>query len=86
MQKVEGSNPFIRSMTPVYPGDVAEWLRHGSAKPATPVRLRSSPPQRRPASALFFRSIGSCEEQGVSLFGDHRSFGRLRIQSDRGLE
>jgi hypothetical protein len=43
MQKVEGSNPFIRSMTPVFHGDVAEWLRHGSAKPATPVRLRSSP-------------------------------------------
>jgi hypothetical protein len=45
MQKVEGSNPFIRSMILPLRGDVAEWLRHGSAKPATPVQFRSSPPQ-----------------------------------------
>ena len=69
MQKVEGSNPFIRSMF-FRPrrtrrsnvswqracrsrGDVAEWLRHGSAKPATPVRLRSSPPRRSAANSGF---------------------------------
>ncbi len=53
MQKVEGSNPFIRSMHLPLRGDVAEWLRHGSAKPATPVQFRPSPPQdylRKPAS------------------------------------
>src|SRR5680860_1440710 len=52
MQKVEGSNPFIRSICFLrrwvrrtlfrYRGEVAEGLRHGSAKPATPVRFRTS--------------------------------------------
>jgi hypothetical protein len=56
MQKVEGSNPFIRSSLIVARGDVAEWLRHGSAKPATPVRLRSSPLQKSLQNpAIVFR-------------------------------
>ncbi len=29
-------------------GDVAKWLRQGSAKPRSPVRIRSSPPRRPP--------------------------------------
>ena len=38
MQKVVGSDPFIRSMYPIaFRGAVAEGLRHGSAKPDTPV-------------------------------------------------
>ena len=46
--EVAGSNPVFRSERAALValadcGDVAEWFRHGSAKPGTPVRFRSSP-------------------------------------------
>jgi hypothetical protein len=67
MQKVEGSNPFIRSMILLLRGDVAEWLRHGSAKPATPVQFRSSPPHRSPAKTAVSFSDWS-EKTGVLVY------------------
>src|SRR5689334_14501119 len=41
-EKVAGSNPVSRSIS--LPGDVAKWLRRGSAKPLSAVRIRPSPP------------------------------------------
>jgi hypothetical protein len=41
-EKVAGSNPVSRSRS--LPGDVAKWLRRGSAKPLSAVRIRPSPP------------------------------------------
>ena len=44
-ERVTGSNPVFRSK-----GDVAKWLRRGSAKSLSAVRIRPSPPSplRRP--------------------------------------
>ena len=47
--EVAGSSPVFRSsslscLAVKKHGDVAEWIRHGSAKPVTPVRFRTSPP------------------------------------------
>ena len=40
-----GREPNRTVLSLIYNGDVAEWLRQWSAKPCTPVRLRSSPPE-----------------------------------------
>ena len=48
--EVEGSNPFSRSIFLLLPtrqnskGAVAKWLRPGSAKPLSAVRIRPAPP------------------------------------------
>jgi hypothetical protein len=52
---VASSNLVFRSVSPdpsTRQGDVAKWLRRRSAKPLSPVRIRSSPPGRCAGSAL----------------------------------
>src|SRR5690606_21156847 len=46
-----GSSP---TRSPI--GAVAEWFRHGSAKPGTPVRFRSAPRALEGASNLWIRT------------------------------
>src|SRR5450759_204041 len=50
---VASSNLVFRS---IFFGDVAKWLRRGSAKPLSPVRFRPSPPERHAGSP----AAGAC--------------------------
>jgi hypothetical protein len=40
-------------------GDVAKWLRRGSAKPLSPVRIRSSPPNARESARIPLPNTGA---------------------------
>src|SRR5438270_12941850 len=74
---VASSNLVFRS---IFYGDVAKWLRQGSAKPLSPVRFRPSPPvpgcERR---ALACR-------QGLAFFGWHQSTSDSRLSSEWGAQ
>src|SRR5450759_2643437 len=50
---VASSNLVFRS---IFFGDVAQWLRRGSAKPLSPVRVRPAPPERHAGSP----AAGAC--------------------------
>src|SRR5690348_14846713 len=54
-EKVAGSNPVSRSRS--LPGDVAKWLRRGSAKPLSAVRIRPSPPSKGCNKHTAFKRI-----------------------------
>ena len=83
MQKVEGSNPFIRSMYPItFRGAVAEGLRHGSAKPDTPVQVRPAPLSYLPAMrrpAVVKASMGVL--RSLRSFGAARGHASIRTLS-----
>ena len=70
--EVAGSSPVFRSERAAEValadcGDVAEWFRHGSAKPGTPVRFRSSP-----------RVDYTCPSSGPLAQGESASLTRKR--------
>ena len=72
MQKVEGSSPFTRSRSS---RAALRWrrsqvVRQRSAKPPSPVRLRSPPPAKTPANRHLPRRDDSCRSPKVTICAD----------------